>query len=201
MPKKSERKRGVIEFQRQLEEVLRVRWPRAFPFKSHEVRPLAYVAPLVAEATGWSRKYTQGVLSAWKSRESYCRAILAYSNRIDLNGSLTEEIVDDKARTLARGRLEQIAAKKAKDAERREMEDAERAAAEAASPTPAPAPAPEAAPEPIVEATPSPPPADPEPERPRTRKLLTLGPAAKEALLKRGLGTTETVATIQRRAR
>ncbi len=35
----------------------------------------------------------------------------------------------------------------------------------------------------------------------RPRKILTLGASAKEALLKRGLGTTEVVTTIQRRAR
>jgi hypothetical protein len=85
---------------------------------------------------------------------------------------------------LGLGRLERIAAGKAKAAERRAMEAAERAAVEAASPPPAHVP--ETA---------------PEPSTPRTRKLLTLGPAAKEALLKRGLATTEVVATIQRRAR
>ena len=84
------------------------------------------------------------------------------------------------------------------------MEATDRAAVEAASPPPLPAPASEAAPEPVLEVGPSPAPVEtpaPEPEQPRTRKLLTLGPAAKEALLKRGLATTEVVATIQRRAR
>ncbi|MGO8843035.1 MAG: hypothetical protein ACLQF1_18480 [Methyloceanibacter sp.] len=57
--------------------------------------------------------------------------------------------------------------------------------AAAAEPLPLPEPAPEP---PVV------------PEPPRVRKLLTI-PGAKEALARRGLGTTEVVTTIQRRAR
>ena len=147
--------------------------------------------------------YTKGVLTVWKAREAYCRAVLAYPNRIGLDGSPTEAIVDDQARTLATARLEQIAAKKAKAAERRAKEAADRAAAEATAPPPEPVPEPE----PIPEPAPAPPdPVEapallPERERPRARKLLTIGPAAKEALAKRALGTTEVVATIQRPAR
>jgi sRNA-binding protein len=169
-----------------------------FPAKGHEVRPLVNVMAELQEAFGWSPAYAKGV-SVWKAREAYCRAVLAYPNRVGLDGSPTEAIVDDQARTLAAARLEQIAAKKALAAERRAKEAADRAAAEAAAPPPAPEP------EPIPEPAPaSPAPVEapaPEPERPRARKLLTIGPAAKEALAKRGLGTTEVVATIQRRAR
>ena len=137
------------------------------------------------------------MLSVWKAREAYCRAVLAYPNRVGLDGSPTETTVDDKAREMATARLEQIAVKKAKAAERRAKEAADRAAAEAAAPPPPPEPEPEPAP-----ASPAPVEAPaPEPERPRARKLLTISPAAKEALAKRGLGTTEVVATIQRRAR
>src|SRR5208283_4726420 len=194
MTKKDEWRRGAKDA-RQAFELLRARWPKAFPAKSHEVRPLASAVPAIVEALGWSPQYAKGVLSVWKGREAYCRAVLAYPQRIDLNGSPTKDI-DDEARALAKGRLEQIAARK----ESRAKQAAEQAAAEASA---QPEPEPEAAPEPVAATAPepSPPPAGPEPERPRARKLLTLGPAAKEALLKRGLGTTEVVATIQRQAR
>ena len=195
MSSKSDRNRGAQEA-RQAFELLRARWPQAFPAKAHEIRPLANVTADLQEAFGWSRDYTKGVLMVWKAREAYCRAILLYPNRVRLDGSVIEDAVDDEARAMAAARLERIAAGKAKAAERRAME--------AASPPPLPAPASEAAPEPVLEVGPSSAPVEtaaPEPEHPRTRKLLTLGPAAKEALLKRGLATTEVVATIQRRAR
>src|SRR5271165_2939521 len=107
------------------------------------------------EAFGWSPAYAKGVLSVWKAREAYCRAVLAYPNRVGLDGSPTEAIVDDQARTLATARLEQIAAKKAKAAERRAKDAADRAATEATAPPPAP----------VLE---------PEHERSRTRPLLTI---------------------------
>src|SRR5271165_1381263 len=194
MTKKDEWRRGAKDA-RQAFELLRARWPKAFPAKSHEVRPLASAVPAIVEALGWSPQYAKGVLSVWKGREAYCRAVLAYPQRIDLNGSPTEDI-DDEARALAKGRLEQIAARK----ESRAKQAAEQAAAEASA---QPEPEPEAAPEPVAATAPepSPPPAGPEPERPRARNLLTAGSAAKEALLKRGLGTTEVVATLPRRPR
>ncbi len=182
MSSKSDRKRGAQEA-RQAFELLRARWPQAFPAKGHEVRPLTNVTADLQNALGWSWEYTRGVLMVWKAREAYCRAVLCYPNRVRLDGSVSEDAVDDEARAMATARLERIAAGKAKAA-RRAMEATERAAVEAVSPPPAPVP--ETA---------------PEPSPPRTRKLLTLGPAAKEALLKRGLATTEVVATIQRRAR
>jgi sRNA-binding protein len=174
-------------------DLLRARWPKAFPAKPYEVRPLVNVTAELQEAFGWSPAYAKGVLSVWKARDAYCRAVLRYPNRIALDGSLTEKTVDDKAREMASARLEQIAIKKAKAAERRALEAADRAAAEATAPPREPEPAP--APTAPVEVP------APEPERPRARKLLTISPAAKEALAKRGLGTTEVVATIQRRAR
>lgn len=161
-------------------EFLHARWPKAFPDKAQDIRPLVNVAAEVQEALDWSRDYTKGVLTVWKAREAYCRAVLVYQDRVGLDGSPTEAIVDDQARTLATARLEQIAAKKAKAADRRAKDAADRAATEATAP---------------------PPPPEPRSERPRTRPLLTISPAAKEALAKRGPGTTEVVATIQRRAR
>jgi sRNA-binding protein len=41
------------------------------------------------------------VLSVWKRRETYCRAVLNYSERIALDGTPCGEAVDDKARQLA----------------------------------------------------------------------------------------------------
>ena len=193
MTTKSDWKRGAQDSW-QAFDLLRAIWPKAFPAKSHEVRPLVNVTADVQEAFGWSPAYAKGVLSVWKAREAYCRAVLAYPNRDGLDGSPTEAIVDDQAREMATARLKQIAAKKAKAAERRAKEAADRAA-EATAPPPAPEPEPAPAPPAPVEAP------APEPERPRARKLLTIGPAAKEALAKRGLGTTEVVATVPRRAR
>ena len=37
-------------------------------------------------------------MAAWKKRSAYCRAVLNYPTRIALDGSLTDEIVDDLAR-------------------------------------------------------------------------------------------------------
>ena len=125
MSSKSDRKRGAQEA-RQAFELLRARWPQAFPAKAHEIRPLANVTADLQEAFGWSRDYTKGVLMAWKAREAYCRAILLYPNRVKLDGSVSEDAVDDEARAMATARLERIAAGKAKAAERRAMEAAER---------------------------------------------------------------------------
>jgi sRNA-binding protein len=192
-------KRGVAESRQQIE-ILRARWPKAFPAKNHEVRPLAVPAAEVAEATGWTPRYAKGVLSVWKGREAYCRAVQRYSIRMKLDGSVIEDAVDDEARAMAASRLEQIAAKKAMATERRAREAADRAAAASAQPGPEVPPASEPLPEPTPPAE-DPAPAPPDPEQPRARKILSIGPAAKEALAKRGLGTTEVVTTIHRRVR
>ena len=181
---KSDWKRGASESRQQIE-LLRARWPKAFPSKGHEVRPLANAAPAIAEALGWSNAYARGVLSPWVLREAYCRAVLAHARRINIDGSESEQTVDDEARVLASKRLALLAARKAQEAERK-------ARAAAAKPPPAPLPEPESAPPVAPESAPEP---------PRARKILTLGASAKEALLKRGLGTTEVVTTIHRRAR
>jgi hypothetical protein len=117
MSKTSERKRGAIEFRQQLDGVLRVRWPRAFPFEARDVRPLANAAPEIAKALGWDPQYARGVVSAWTMRESYCRAVLCYPTRINLDGSPSELLVEDQARAAATKRLEEIAARKVREAE------------------------------------------------------------------------------------
>jgi ProQ/FINO family len=167
-------RRGMVE-SRQAAELLGARWPKAFPEKAHEVRPLAAVGAELREAFGWTPAYAKGVLNAWKQREAYCRAVLRYSIRTKLDGEVIEDAVDDEARAMAKARLDQIAARKAARA-------AERLAAAAAPPPPPPEPAPE-----------------PQPEQPvRARRLLVASPALREAAAKRQLGTTEKVATIRR---
>ena len=125
MTRSDDRKRGNQDA-RQAFEILRARWPKAFPLKSHEVRPLANAAPAIVEALGWSNAYARGVLSAWRRANSYCRAVLAHPMRINLDGSASELTVDDEARAMAAARLEQIAARKAKDAERAQARKAQR---------------------------------------------------------------------------
>ena len=100
------------EFHRGLEEApaaiaaLQERWPAAFPRKGHLVRPLASnLAGPVAAAMGWSTTYAYAVLRRWKFRPSYCRAVLAYDRRIDLDGIVTEQTVAEEAREQARRQL------------------------------------------------------------------------------------------------
>lgn len=75
-------------------------WPAAFPDKFHRVRPLASgIVPAIAERTGWSRGYARGVVHVWKARNAYCKAVLCYDRRFDLNGELVDQPVEDSART------------------------------------------------------------------------------------------------------
>jgi sRNA-binding protein len=87
-------------------------WPAAFPDKFHRVRPLASgIVPAIAERTGWSRGYARGVVHVWKARNAYCKAVLCYDRRFDLNGELVDQPVEDSAREQAR---RQLAARKAR---------------------------------------------------------------------------------------
>jgi len=107
-----ETKRGLKEGHLHFE-ALRSRWPRAFPAKRHEVRPLASrVAPMVAAELQWSEPFARGVLKRWKSGEWYCRACLVHLTRIAIDGSSTEETVDDEARASARQQIERLEAKR-----------------------------------------------------------------------------------------
>ena len=65
----------------------------------------------IAERTGWSNVYARVVLSVWKARDGYCKAVLRYEHRYDLNGEVTEEIVDDRAREQAQQKLAARAAR------------------------------------------------------------------------------------------
>src|SRR6516164_5798780 len=106
---------GAKESSQQLE-VLRERWPLAFPIKHQDVRPLAASTVGVITATmGWSSGYTRGLLFGWKMTAAYCRAVLLHDQRTALDGTPAEP-VDAKAKDLAAQRLAQIAAKAAKKA-------------------------------------------------------------------------------------
>jgi sRNA-binding protein len=109
--RKIERNRGLKESREQIK-VLQDKWPAAFPIHASMVRPLANGAPkTIAEAFGWSVAYTRAVLMVWKSRAAYCTAVLAHPKRINLDGSTSDEEVDDKARLLATERLAVLASR------------------------------------------------------------------------------------------
>jgi len=189
--KKAERTRGFKDgFQ--LFELLRAKWPKAFPAKSHEVRPLTNSAhQALIEEFGWSHGYALGVLAAWKMRLAYCQAILRYPTRINLDGSASNEEISDISREQAKTQLELHAARKAKKAEMAEQ-DRLRAAAEMSADPKAQAPEPL----PIVTPDEKPTPSAP----PKSGKLLVAGSAAMQAALKRRLAsgamTTEVLKTV-----
>src|SRR3954447_9944802 len=93
--------------------LLQQRWPAAFPEAPQQVRPLiAGIAPLIAAALDWSHPYTRAVLRTWKLRPAYCRAVLEYPVRFDLDGNPTEQPVGEDARTMAKTRLDTWASKR-----------------------------------------------------------------------------------------
>ena len=189
---KSEKTRGFREGSQKIE-LLRAKWPKAFPAKSHEVRPLTNEAQqAIVEEFGWSRDYARAVLAVWKLRPAYCKAILFYPTRINLDGSQSSETVDDRARATATDCLAQSAASRAKRLAKVEYEKRRTAAWESAK-----ARALETASAAIPEAQPETA-APPEPIQPR--KVLVAGTAAMEAALKRRLAggamTTEVVKTV-----
>ena len=111
---KSEKKRGYEEGGQKIE-LLRAKWPKAFPAKSHEVRPLTNGAQqAMVEEFGWSPDYARAVLTVWKLRPAYCNAILRYPTRINLDGSASGEEIDDAARATATKRLEERTARRAR---------------------------------------------------------------------------------------
>ena len=93
--------------------LLQQRWPAAFPEAPQQVRPLiAGIASLIAVALDGSHSYTRAVLRTWKLRPAYCRAVLEYPVRFDLNGNPTEQMVGEDARTMAKTRLDTWASKR-----------------------------------------------------------------------------------------
>jgi sRNA-binding protein len=111
--KKIEQRRGYQEASKQFD-LLRTKWPKAFPAKAHEVRPLASgTVTQLADAFGWSHPYARAVLRTWKMREAYCSAVLCYPQRITLDGLANGEEVDEGSRARAKERLDKIAARAA----------------------------------------------------------------------------------------
>src|SRR3954470_7608838 len=100
--------------------LLQQRWPAAFPEEPQQVRPLiAGLTPLIAAALDWSHPYTRAVLRTWKLRPAYCRAVLEYPVRFDLDGNPTEQPVGEDARTMAKTRLDTWASKRSQPAPRK----------------------------------------------------------------------------------
>jgi sRNA-binding protein len=195
-PNKAEKKRGYEEGIKKLE-LLSAKWPKAFPAKSYQVRPLTNGAQqAIVEEFGWSPDYARAVLTVWKQRDAYCLAILRYPTRINLDGSPSDEGIDEASRATATARLEQRAAREAKKRAGAEQQRLRMAAKASAQPK---APAPEPAPTAITETKPEPA-APPEPEPPKPGKLLVAGSAAMQAALKRRLAsgsiTTEVLKTV-----
>jgi ProQ/FINO family len=115
-PLKIERDRGRKEAGQQLE-VLRERWPLAFPVQAQDVRPLAMgVANQIAETMGWSLSYSVGVLTYWKMSAVYCRAVLAHDQRITLDG-MPVEAVDEGAKDLATKQLIRLGLRERREAD------------------------------------------------------------------------------------
>jgi sRNA-binding protein len=109
-PDTTERQRGIKEASQQLQ-VLRERWPLAFPVQAQDVRPLALgIADQIAASMGWSLPYTLSVLRHWKMAAVYCRAVLAHDQRIALDGT-PAETVDAEAKDLAAKQLARIEAR------------------------------------------------------------------------------------------
>jgi sRNA-binding protein len=191
---KDETARGYQEANKQFE-ALREKWPAAFPLKSHEVRPLVGgAAAALTETFGWSKAYASAVLRVWKFRQAYCRAVLTYPLRINLDGSDCGAEVDDGAREQARAQLLRLAATAAKKkAERERKAAADRA--DVANSAPAEAPKPGLAAMPVENSETAAP-----AELPKPRKMLLAGSAAMEAALARRLSngptTTQIVATL-----
>jgi sRNA-binding protein len=192
--KRAERERGFKDgFQ--LFELLRTKWPNAFPLKSHEIRPLANGAhQALIEEFGWSLGYAYGVLAAWKIRLAYCQAILRYPTRINLDGSASDEEVSDISRQQAKTQLERHAARQAKKAaaEQEKLRAAADANAEPKTPTPE-------APAIVIPDEKAATPAAPH-DPPKSGKLVVAGSAAMQAALKRRLAsgavTTEVLKTV-----
>jgi sRNA-binding protein len=100
-------------------EQLRSIWPAAFPMKSGLVKPLAVgTVAIVAERMGWKHWYARGVLRRWKERDVYCKAVLCYGQRFNLDGQPVGEIVDDRAKETARQQLARNAKRRIKNQER-----------------------------------------------------------------------------------
>jgi sRNA-binding protein len=87
--------------------LLQATWPKAFSARDALIRPLVKQGPTAAimAAFGWTGDYATGVLKRWKSRHAYARAVLRYPKYINIDGSFSEEMIDDVARERAKQQL------------------------------------------------------------------------------------------------
>ena len=108
--------------------LLQEKWPRAFPKKYGAVKSLARsVKEAIVAGTGWNKNYTNGVLTAWKSRMAYCDAILRDTVRIDIDANATDEVVNDGSRTQAEQQRQQIIEARRRRTERQTSKTNDRA--------------------------------------------------------------------------
>jgi sRNA-binding protein len=118
-------RRGLKESRTAIE-TLQTRWPAAFPKRVHLVRPLATgIVELITADTGWSKDYARAVLTVWKSRDGYCKAVLQHERRHDLTGAATDQAVDDVSREQSRQRLVENLAARARRAEKEKQRAAD----------------------------------------------------------------------------
>lgn len=88
---------------------LREKWPKAFPRDTTRIKPLVvHALGIIAQEMGWTTMYARGVLQPWKKRAAYCKAVLRETNRINLDGSKSTELISDDARRDAQAQLEVI---------------------------------------------------------------------------------------------
>src|SRR3954465_5910752 len=88
-------------------DVLRAHWPAAFPQSPDLSRPLGNeVIATIAARTGWSKRYTASVLAVWRRQPAYSEAVLRHDRRYDLDGTATDQLINNHSREQAR---EQIA--------------------------------------------------------------------------------------------
>jgi hypothetical protein len=134
-PYRIERDRGTKEARQQLA-VLREKWPFAFPSSIKTFGHWRWASPARSPRQCAGRFPTRSAcLAAGKWRRSTVRLVLAYEQRIALDGS-PAETVDAEAKDLATKQLAQLAARKAA------KKAAEAAAPAVVKPKHAPAPAP-----------------------------------------------------------
>ena len=78
--------------------ILQERWPKVFPKNADDVRPLSNsVAKEIAQACGWSVRFTISVLTVWRKRVAYRRAVNLALPAIKLDGKNESERKIDTA--------------------------------------------------------------------------------------------------------
>ena len=175
----AERRRGVIEAYRSVA-LLQKRWPGLF---GDDARPLASTCVgEIAAAMEWSVPFTKPAVVRWKRSVRYCQAILKYTERVNLDGSASDEVVDDKARALAQANLDQKHGQSRPQPRPRAPAPASQPAPTIAEPAAPPPPAVIAAVQPEPAPAPAPEPAQLSPAETRRAVQLKLMALAKKRI-------------------